>query len=207
MRILAVSDIHDDETALESIESLSKDYDHVFIAGDSATTNYFAEKLVSLLPEAFIIPGNNESRGVIEVLEKAENYVHGKRMEIEDGLNIVGFGFSNFTPFGTPGELSEEEIEERTGRLRVDENTLLLLHCPPKGFFDEARGENTGSTSILRFIESRKPFAAFFGHIHEHRGTAGLGQTTLVKIPAANSMGAAAVEISNKRITVGFVSL
>lgn len=207
MRILAVSDIHDDETALKAIAGITGNFDYVFIAGDIATTVHFAEMTLSMIPNAFIIPGNNEPEKVIGILEKAENYVHGKRIGIGDGLNVVGFGYSSITPFGTPGELTENEIKKGLEPLEADGNTLLLLHCPPKGYFDKAGGRNAGSNSILEFIKNKKPMAALFGHIHELQGTSMIENTKLIKIPAAQFMKGVSIEIKNKGIEVEFLEL
>ncbi|PIX31846.1 hypothetical protein COZ60_02345, partial [Candidatus Bathyarchaeota archaeon CG_4_8_14_3_um_filter_42_8] len=109
---------------------------------------------------------------------------------------------------GTYGELTEEEIYKQMSDLPIDENTLLMLHCPPKGYFDTTpKGDSVGSDSRFRIIQEKKPLAAFFGHIHEHSGIFELGHTTLIKLPAANTMQACAVSITDKKISAEFISL
>jgi Icc-related predicted phosphoesterase len=208
MRILAFSDLHGEEAALESLRRIAPGYDHVFICGDIAQTNAFAESVLEAFPQAFIIPGNWDSKGVNELLSQKPQWIHGRRIEIGDGLNVVGFGYSPPTPFGTYGELSEEEIYSRMSGLRIDGNTLLMLHCPPKGHFDDVHlVRRIGSSSILRVIEDKKPFAALFGHVHEHSGTSKLGTTELIKLPPASRMHACSVSIKDKRITAEFITL
>ena len=207
MRFLAVSDIHEEEAALESIAALSASYDHVFVCGDIARSVSFAEDLMKI-PNAFIVPGNWDNEQVGQVLSKSSQSVHERRVEIGDGLNVVGFGYSPPSPFFTYGELSEEEIYSRMKKLKIDGNTLLLTHAPPKGHLDTgSMGRHIGSESILKIILERKPLAAFFGHAHEALGIEELDGTTLVKIPPANSMRACAVTEKRKRINAEYISL
>ena len=208
MRILAFSDIHGEEAALEGLRRIAKDYDHVFICGDISHSNDFAEDVLKAFPKALIVPGNWDNERVNKLLSSKPQWVHEKRVELEDGLNAVGFGYSPPTPFGTYGELSEQEIYSRMSKLQIDSNTLLVLHCPPKGHFDQVHlVRHIGSESILKIIEQKKPLAAFFGHAHELIGTELLGPTTLVKLPPANSMRAASLEIRDKRISAEFISI
>ncbi|VVC04032.1 3',5'-cyclic adenosine monophosphate phosphodiesterase CpdA [Candidatus Bilamarchaeum dharawalense] len=207
MKILAFSDLHHDELALESLTQLAKKHDFVFICGDISRTEIFADSVLHAFPNSFIIPGNWDSEHVNTIFSSTPNWVHEKRAEIGSGLNVVGFGFSPPTPFGTFGEISEQEIFSRMSKLKIDGNTLLLLHTPPKGYFDEALFRHIGSASILKIIEEKKPLAAFFGHAHEQIGTAMLGPTRLIKLPPANSMRACSLTIKNKKITSEFINL
>jgi uncharacterized protein len=208
MRILAFSDLHDEEAALESIARLAPSYDYVFACGDLTHSEWLAESIISSLPNAFVIPGNWDNRAATGVLSKAPGWLHGRRAELKGGLNAVGFGLSPPTPFGTYGELSEDDIYSQMGKLPIDKKTLLLLHCPPKGHFDQVHlVRRIGSDAILRIIEEKKPLAAFFGHAHEHEGTSELGTTKLVKLPPAQSMRAASVTVKDKKITTQFIPL
>ncbi|MFH1521318.1 MAG: metallophosphoesterase family protein [Candidatus Micrarchaeota archaeon] len=207
MKILAFSDLHHDEAALVSLSLLAKNYDHVFMCGDLSKTELFADTIIKKFPNGFLVPGNWDSEHVNKIFSLTPQWVHEKRVELNNGLNVVGFGYSPPTPFGTFGELSDDEIYLRMSKLKIDENTLLLLHCPPKGHFDEAFLRHIGSTSILKIIQEKKPFAAFFGHAHEQIGTDVIGQTTLIKLPPANTMRACSLLIKNKKITVEYICL
>ena len=215
MRLLVVSDIHDEEAAQERIKDKmapGNGFDHLLVCGDITHKVSFAEDFITMFPDAFIIPGNWDSTAVDETIAGAKNFCHMKRIELEsdggDGLNIVGFGHSNITPFNTYGELSEGGIYSQMSGLDIDKDTLLLMHCPPKGYFDDiCAGKHAGSESILRVIKEKKPFAAFFGHVHEHAGTLKLKSTMLVKVPAAKDMKACAVEFNSRRMIVDFVRL
>lgn len=208
MKILAFSDLHGEEAALQALRSISSSYEHVFICGDISRTSVFAEAVLEAFPRAFIIPGNWDNKIVNDVLSASPQWLHGKRVEFSGGLNAVGFGYSGPTPFGTYGELSEGEIYSQMSKLPIDGSTLLLLHSPPKGYLDKGLlGRHIGSGSILRIIREKKPLAAFFGHAHEAIGTSKLGTTTLVKLPPANSMRACSLDIRDKNITAEFIAL
>jgi len=208
MKILAFCDLHENEAALEALRPLSSQFDHVFICGDVSRNTLFAEAVLEAFPKGFVIPGNWDNEHVNKLLSSNSQWIHEKRVEIGNGLNVVGFGYSNRTPFNTYGELNEEEIYARLSKLPIDSNTILMLHCPPKGYFDKTpRGDNGGSGAILKVIKEKKPLVALFGHIHEHRGMQRLGPTTLVKLPAADSMCACSLSIENKNINVEFIKL
>jgi uncharacterized protein len=208
MKILAFSDLHGDEAALESLACMAPSYDHVFVCGDLSRSVSFAEDLLRALPRSLIVPGNWDNEAVDDALSASPCWVHGKRVELGKGLNAVGFGYSAPTPFFTHGELSEEEIYSQMSKLPIDRKTMLLLHSPPKGHLDGAPlGRSIGSASILEIIKKRRPLAAFFGHAHEAIGIEELGGTALVKLPPANSMRACSVLTDGKKILAEYISL
>lgn len=207
MRLLIASDIHQEEESIERMK-MKEGYDHLLVCGDISRNVSFAEEVLEAFPDAFIVPGNWDSEAVNKVISKAKNFAHKKRFELNE-LNIVGFGYSNITPFDTFGELTEEEIYSQMSGLDIDQNTILLLHCPPKEYFDEVGGEHVGSESILKIIQEKKPFAAFFGHVHDHSGTRKLdtGNCTLVKVPSASGMRACVAQINCKEMKIEYVIL
>lgn len=211
MKVLAFSDLHDESVALERLATLSSKYDFVFACGDISRSELFAESFIGSLPNAFIIPGNWDNESVHKIFKARDQWVHEKRIEITSGFNVVGFGLSPPTPFHTYGELSEDEIYRRMSKLPIDTNTFLLLHAPPYGQFDQTNRNppHAGSKSILRIIEEKQPFAAFFGHIHEHQGTSKFQNTELIKLPPANHYRACSlqVDIKSRKITAEFISL
>ena len=206
MRFLAFSDLHDDEQAFEKLRELSQQFDHTFLCGDLASSNQFAHTIIESFPKGFIIPGNGEPRHVQDVFSQSPQWIHEKRVELGE-INIVGFGLSPPTPFGTYGEISDDEIYSRMSKLPIDDKTILVLHAPPKGYFDEIRSQHVGSESILRIIKEKKPLAAVFGHIHEYQGTEMLGKTLLVKLPAAMHMKACILSYKDKKPEAQFIML
>lgn len=209
IRILAIADLHNEDAVLDRLRVLESDrrYDYLVVAGDVTGKNIsYAQEFIAIVHQAFWVPGNNENEEIRKMFEDAEFSVHKKRVEIKEGFNVVGFGFSTPTPFKTPGELSEEEIYSQMSSLPIDANTILITHSPPFGLFDDV-GVNIGSRSIRKIIEEKQPKLALFGHVHEHFGKANIGRTICVKIPNAQSLKAAAIEIREGHAEVDFVKI
>lgn len=207
MKILAFSDLHQEELALDSLIGIHKNYDFVFGCGDVCDSISFLEDLTKNIKNLFLIPGNYESKRVAEYLLSLDCSIHGKRKELIDGYNVVGFGFSTPTPFFTYGELTEDEITTETHNLAIDSKSILLLHCPPYGYFDKIKEKNVGSKSLLNLINNKNPFLALFGHIHETRGQSKLLKTTLLKLPPANEFLAIEILIKNNLISEKLITL
>ena len=88
------------------------------------------------------------------------------------GYHVAGLGYSNPTPFDTPGEYSEQELKERLDRFSGLDPLVLICHTPPKGTaLDRAgEGKHFGSDAIREFIEREQPRYFYCGHIHEAAG-------------------------------------
>lgn len=197
MRMLVVSDLHGEEAALERVVSRAKDYDYVLVAGDIGRGESFAEELAAP-GNVFAVPGNGDG----DFLEKifGDRFIHGKRVELEDGLNLVGFGYSPPTPFHTPLEFPEEKLYGWMKGLPIDGNTIFLTHAPPYGLMDEVRGGHGGSTSVKRIIEEKKPLLNACGHIHEREGTGRLGDTPVLKVGAAKLGRCGTIEVKKGKL-------
>ena len=181
--VLLLADLHGNYGKLEAF--LSYDYDAVIIAGD--ITNFGPlEPVDSVLSRfevpCFAIPGNCDPREIVDVLERSDAVcLHNAWISL-GSLTIAGLGGSNETPFGTPFELTEEEIDRELTRIvkHMDKNVhnVLLSHAPPYEVLDDVSGNNVGSKSI------RKHMAQFdlvcCGHIHEARGIAEADGVTVV---------------------------
>lgn len=210
MKILALSDLHADEEALDRLRAISAraTYDYVLFCGDLTDRGpvSYAEEAVTLFPKTYAVFGNMDTPDVAEALRAKGVSVHGKKVKLGE-WNLVGLGGSNPTPFGTPNELSEEEIEATLRKAGVDEFSILLSHPPPFGLFDEvASGMHVGSKSVRKIIEEKRPILAICGHVHETEGKEILGETLVVKLPPAESLRAAKIEVKDS-IDVGFISL
>ncbi len=184
MRILLFSDVHNDLKALEAI--VAREADLYVCAGDLVSwargLEACGEVLRPLGERLLAIPGNHESESDIAGFCARFGFraVHGKRLEL-GGLGFAFLGYSNPTPFDTPGEYSEAEIARRLDPFREPPPDVLVCHCPPHGTaLDLMRnGAHAGSASIREFIDALQPRWFFSGHIHETAGvTAQLGRTT-----------------------------
>ena len=98
---------------------------------------------------------------------------HGASMEVK-GVHFAGLGYSNPTPFDTPGEYTEDEIAQRLKPFAELKPLVLICHAPPLDTpLDRIRdGLHAGSRAVRDFIERRQPLHFFCGHIHEAEGAA-----------------------------------
>lgn len=198
-RILAFSDLHADEDALDGLRALAmrEQYDAVVMAGDFTNRGpvSFAQDVLDLFgPKLYCVHGNMDSPAVVDLLRASPHYLHGRKMPFGE-WNLVGIGGSNPTPFNTPSEMSESQFEQILKNTGVDERTILVSHPPPRGFFDRVGDLSVGSTAVRSIMESQRPLMVICGHIHEHEGQRIAGDTLVVKLPAAQSRRAASIVI------------
>ena len=188
MRLLIFSDIHSDLKALQRIMETEADY--YFAAGDLVNWSRNIDAAGKILQQrgkqVYVIPGNHESPEQIEQLcgQYGLHNFHGGQVEI-DGYHVVGVGCSNPTPFGTPGEYSEEEIARRTSAFNGLKPLIAIFHCPPyMTRLDRiANLRHAGSTAVRDFLLREKPRYFFCGHIHEAAGVAEqLGETSAMNV-------------------------
>jgi len=175
MRLLVFSDIHGDKSALERL--MDTDADYYFAAGDLANWGKGLEQLAPVLrrraERMYVIPGNHESEADIARLSEESGFhnFHGQTIQIE-GYTVAGLGYSNPTPFNTPGEYSEQELAARLEKFAGLDPLILICHAPPKDTkLDRAgEGQHFGSTAVRDFIIRNQPVYFYCGHIHEAAG-------------------------------------
>lgn len=183
MTLLIFSDIHADTAALQKL--MNVEADHYFAAGDLVNWGEGLSRMGPLFaPHAqntYVLPGNHESAEDIAAFcaEFKMHDFHGRVIEV-GGYRVAGLGYSNRTPFNTPGEYSEAELAEHLSKFSGPNLSIVICHCPPKGTpLDRVRdGVHYGSQAVRDFIEREQPDYFFCGHIHEAAGaTTTIGQT------------------------------
>lgn len=175
MRLLLFSDIHSDLRALERL--VEKEADYYFAVGDLVNWGKGLNDVGHILQrrgrQVYVMPGNHESASDIAVFcdKYGLNDFHGQHMEVA-GYHVAGLGYSNITPFKTPGEYTEEQIADRLSHFGALEPLILLCHCPPKNtpLDRSGPGQHFGSTAVAQFIGMHHPEYFFCGHIHEAAG-------------------------------------
>jgi uncharacterized protein len=151
--------------------------DYYFAAGDLANFGRGLDAMGPILKRRaermYVLPGNHETEADIARFcgEFGLHEFHGRQMEIA-GYHVAGLGYSNPTPFDTPGEYSEQELRERLGKFSGLDPLVLICHTPPKGTaLDRAgAGQHFGSDAVREFIEREQPEYFYCGHIHEAAG-------------------------------------
>ncbi len=174
MRILVLADIHSYLSQLTGILE-EVDFDLVMIAGD--LTHYRADdvlKIDSILSrytdEVFAVHGNCDFETSTLNVYDSLKFLHAKSIDAKDFI-VHGVGGSTYTPFNTPTEYSEEEMESFVNKLEVKSSMLniLLSHSPPLGIVDETMsGERAGSVAIRKRLSDFD--LVLCGHIHESPG-------------------------------------
>jgi Icc-related predicted phosphoesterase len=148
-----------------------------------------------------MMPGNDDvpEIGSLIANSRIEN-PEDKILKI-DACPMVSTGYSNSTPWRTPRECSEEQLESRISSaidgLTEFDNAIFNLHCPPyDSGLDTAPmlDENltpkvtmgdlvripVGSTAVRNMIEKCRPLLSMHGHIHESPGDVRIGRTTCI---------------------------
>ena len=192
MKILIFSDIHGDLRALERI--VAQPADLYIVAGDLATFGKGLERCGAILKplgdKLWLLPGNHETHDDTRALCQRFGFVDFHRLVRQlpaaDGpTNWAGLGYSNITPFNTPGEYSEEQISEALSAFDGIRPLYLVVHFPPAATkLDEyAPGKHAGSPTLRKWVERAQPVYLFCGHIHETAGlTDRLGATECINV-------------------------
>jgi hypothetical protein len=188
MKLLIFSDIHSDARALERLMAIEADY--YFCAGDLVNwargMDAMGEILKKRADRMYVLPGNHETASQVEAFCERFGFqnFHEKVIEVEE-FHVAGFGYSNPTPFDTPGEYSEEEIERRLHAFDGLKPMIAICHVPPYGtMLDRITNlKYGGSKSMREFLQREKPRYFFCGHIHEAAGAQEkLGDTSAMNV-------------------------
>ncbi len=175
MKILFFSDIHSDLRALEQL--IEQQADYYFCVGDLVSWARGLDKAGEILKlragKVFVIPGNHETATGIETFCEAYGLeaMHERSRQFGK-VHIAALGYSNPTPFDTPGEYSEAEIAAKLEPFAGLDPLVLACHCPPYNTpLDLGSGKrHFGSTAISSFLERVSPRYFLCGHIHEAEG-------------------------------------
>jgi Icc-related predicted phosphoesterase len=175
MKILIFSDIHGDSRSLEKI--VAQPADIYIAAGDlsnfGAGLERCAEVMIELGERLWVLPGNHETHNETRSFCKRYGFTDFHReVKALGSTRWAGLGYSNITPFNTPGEYSEEEIAKALAAFEGNNPLYLVVHFPPLGTkLDEfAPGKHGGSPTLRQWVERVQPVYLFCGHIHEAAG-------------------------------------
>ena len=211
MRIIAFGDIHMNPGAVGSIPGIHS-ADYIIVTGD--ITNYgfrndakvVLENLSAINSNIIAVAGNLDQPDVADYLDEIGISLHGKS-RIVNGIGIVGLGGSNYTPFNTPYEFSEQELADflsagysQTGDIA---DHILVSHTPPvKTQTDKLlNGNHVGSTAVRAYIEKQQPLLCLTGHIHESKGEDRIGRTLILNPGMAKDGGYIEVLAENGEVS------
>jgi Icc-related predicted phosphoesterase len=187
VKVLIFTDIHGDTRALEKL--IAQPADIYIAAGDLSTfgkdLDRCGEIMKPLGEKAWVLPGNHESHDDTRAFCQRFGFFDFHRqiraLKSERGTTQwAGLGYSNITPFNTPGEYTEDEIAKALAAFDHLKPLYLVVHFPPQGTrLDEfAAGKHAGSPALREWVHRVQPLYLFCGHIHECAGrTDRLGST------------------------------
>lgn len=160
------------------------------------------ERLSGSGVRCIVYPGNDDEPWVDEILATSQVMENADGRVVDLGHHeLLGLGFANPTPFDSPRELSEAELEARLNRLadqmRDTRSAIFAIHCPPHGVGLDmaprlrredgelrvvaAAGhtvmEPVGSSAVRHVIERHQPLIGAHGHVHESRAVARVGRS------------------------------
>lgn len=199
---LVVADLHGHSMAQKHLLSLLERRKHggLILIGDitqlgplDAIRELFKHTSKFSIP-ILSVPGNCDPKETPEVLEELGVSLHKKCVKIGE-ITFIGLGGSNVTPFNTPLEYTETEIQEELNSLSslTENDFILVTHVPPFGTQADLlpNGTHVGSKSVKKFIEKMQPLLNLCGHVHEARSVSQVGRTIIVN-PGPLSQGYAA---------------
>lgn len=204
MKALCVTDLHGNQDAIARILMAAGSFDIALFGGD--ITNFGTPDEA----ERIIDPCRRTGAKVLAVAGNCDSAAVDGRL-IEMGVSLfrrgvvhhgIGFyGLSAMPPWRSDMyQFTEEELaeilEEGAAQLDGSSRHVILSHAPPRnGKLDRTHLlRNVGSTALRAFIDRSQPELVVCGHIHEGRGTARLGTTTVVNCGPATSGYYAVVE-------------
>ena len=183
-----------------AVEELTK---QLMLARLSRWVELADERLKGSSVRCFVSPGNDdvfEVDGLLAQSQVIEN-PDGRVVQLDGGLDLLGLGYANITPWRCPRDVPEDELARRiddlASRIARPERAIFSLHVPPywsgldtaPRLDDDLRVVMTGSgpelipvgsTAVRDAIEKYQPLLGLHGHVHESKGIARLGRTTVV---------------------------
>jgi 3',5'-cyclic AMP phosphodiesterase CpdA len=127
MKILIFSDIHGDLAALKRV--VAQPADIYIAAGDlsnfSKGLERCGEEMIELGERAWILPGNHETHKEMAQFCKRFGFTDFHRQTRKlNGTNWAGLGYSNITPFKTPGNIPKAKSPRLSRHSRGWRNSI-----------------------------------------------------------------------------------
>ena len=92
------------------------------------------EILARRADRVYVLPGNHETAAQIAGLCRDFGLHDFHEQHAQWGrYQVAGLGYSNPTPFNTPGEYSEAELAQKLEPFAGLAPLVLICHCPPQG--------------------------------------------------------------------------
>ena len=194
----------------EEIDQLSSDQQHVeelfvTLACESISRwmDIAEERLRGSGVECYISPGNDDPLAIDAVLSRGGLVINPEErvVTVRGTYEMISCGTTNITPWHSPREEPEEQLEARLDMLaqqvKNQARAIYNIHVPPYDTgIDRApkldgnlkpivipggvQQTPVGSTAVSKIIKRYQPMLALHGHVHESRGNVKLGRTLCI---------------------------
>jgi hypothetical protein len=170
------------------------------------TIENWLTKIDEMLPKDMRVimnPGNDDTFAIDELLKNSKRveYTLGKCVDLDDKHSVVACDWVNSTPWDSPRECEEKELEKRLrtelARASSMENLICDFHAPPYNtvldlapklgkdmrpqfFMGTPMMDHVGSTSVSKVLKEYQPKLALHGHIHESAGVCNVKRTICI---------------------------
>jgi len=188
---------------LEEIANNEEYREQVFEKLECEIVEYWLTLIPDRVPDhvkIIISPGNDDKFSIDEVIRANPRVIFGEEevVDLDGEHEVLCFGWSNPTPFNSPRECSEEELEERlervVARIKNMDTAIFCIHVPPydsmidyaplvdeelriKVVGGKPQMVPVGSKAVRKIIEKYQPLLGLHGHIHESPGYVKIGRT------------------------------
>jgi len=165
------------------------------------------ERLAGSTFKVYMAPGNDDHFEVDQIIEDSAVIVNCNNKNVMVGEHeMVTFSWANPTPWNTPREKPDEELEPMlealVGTVKDKSSAIFNFHAPPYGFALDLAPELTkdliqaadrkihvGSKAVAKMIEKYQPLIGLHGHIHESRGAQQIKKTLIINPGSEYSEG------------------
>jgi Icc-related predicted phosphoesterase len=165
------------------------------------------ERLAGTNFRVYMAAGNDDHFEVDSVIEDSSVIVNCNNKNVPvGGHEMITFSWANPTPWNTPREKPDEELEpmleELIAKVEDRSNAIFNFHAPPYGYALDLAPElsenlvqaadrkiHVGSRAVAKMIEKYQPLIGLHGHIHESRGAQKAKRTLLINPGSEYSEG------------------
>jgi uncharacterized protein len=165
------------------------------------------ERLAGSNYKVYMAAGNDDHFEVDQVIEDSKVIVNCNNKNVMVGEHeMITFSWTNPTPWNTPREKPDEELEpmleQLVAQVKDKSNAIFNFHAPPYGFALDLAPELTkdliqaadrkihvGSRAVAKMIEKYQPLIGLHGHIHESRGAQKIRRSLIINPGSEYSEG------------------
>ncbi len=211
MLIISFGDVHMRPEKAKGIPEI-RQADLVVVNGDltlrggRAEALSIVEAIAELNRQVYAQIGNMDKEEVDGLFTEMGINLNGCGVLVGE-VGLFGLGGSPPTPFDTPSEFAEQELEATLRRayegVKEARVKILFSHAPPVNTaVDRIRtGAHVGSSAVRSFLEEADCSLCVCGHIHEAAGTDRVGSALVLNPGMLAQGGYARIEWDGKRLS------